>query len=129
MKFNFKTTEEITSSQGNRYKLEVHEDCYQFHWWMKDSWFLLYRFEKDAVTGWPKTSDKKTTDEICKVVHESPGFIPIRDKYVKVALQTNDSNLGKYSQACRIKEDVRLFFLRKKIHPLRPVFNKLFHRS
>ena len=51
--------------------------------------------ERDAVTGLPKTSDKKTTDEICKVVHESPGFIPIRDKYVKVALQTNDSNLGK----------------------------------
>ena len=96
MKFNFKTTEEITSSQGNRYKLEVQEDCYQFHWWMKDSWFLFYRFERDAVTGLPKTSDKKTTNEICKVVHESPGFIPIRDKYVKVALQTNDSNLGKY---------------------------------
>ena len=50
--------------------------------------------QRDAVTGWPKTSDKKTTDEICKVVHDSPGFIPIRDKYVKVALQTNDSNLG-----------------------------------
>ena len=103
MKFNFKTTEEITSSQGNRYKLEVNEDCYQFHWWMKDSWFLFYRFERDAVTGWPKTSDKKTTDEICKVVHESPGFIPIRDKYVKVALQTNDSNLGKYSKVSIIR--------------------------
>ena len=74
----------------------------------------MYRFERDAETGWPKTSDEKTTNEICKVVHESPGFIPIRDKYVKVALQTNDSNLGKYSQACRIKEDVRLLFLRKK---------------
>ena len=95
---------------------------------MKDLWFLMYRFERDAVTGWPKTSDKKTTDEICKVVHESPGFIPIRDKYVKVALQTNDSNLGKYSQACRIKEDVCLFFLRKKIHPVRLFFNKLFRR-
>ena len=55
----------------------------------------MYRFERDAETGWPKTSDEKTTDDICKVVHESPGFIPIRDKYVKVALQTNDSNLGK----------------------------------
>ena len=88
--------EEITSSEGNRYKLEVQEDCYQFHWWMKDSWFLLYRFERNAETGLPKTSDQKTTNEICKVVHESPGFIPIRDKYIKVALQTNDSNLGKY---------------------------------
>ena len=94
MKFNFNTTEEITISQGNRYKLEVEDGFYQLYMWMKDSWFLMYRFERDPKTRGPKTSDKETTLELCKMVHESPGFIPIRDKYVKVALQTNDSNLG-----------------------------------
>ena len=94
MKFNFNTTEEITISQGNRYKLEVQDGFYQLYMWMKDSWFLMYRFERDPTTRGPKTSDKETTLELCKMVHESPGFIPIRDKYVKVALQTSDSNLG-----------------------------------
>ena len=94
LKFNFNTTEEITISQGNRYKLEVQDGFYQLYMWMKDSWFLMYRFERDPTTRGPKASDKETTLELCKMVHESPGFIPIRDKYVKVALQTSDSNLG-----------------------------------
>ena len=74
--------------------MEVEDGFYQLYMWMKDSWFLMYRFERDLKTRGPKTSDKETTLELCKMVHESPGFIPIRDKYVKVALQTSDSNLG-----------------------------------
>ena len=55
--------------------------------------FILYRFERDCSTGWAKISNRETTLEMCTNVYEGPGFIPIRDKYVKIARQTHDSKL------------------------------------
>ena len=46
-----RTTEEIEPCTGYHYKLEVNEDHYNFYWKMKGAYFLLYRFERDTVTG------------------------------------------------------------------------------
>ena len=55
----------------------------------------------DILTGWPKTSDRETTVQLCKTVYESPEFIPIRDKYVKIALQNHNSKLDfLFSDGC-----------------------------
>ena len=86
-------TEEVTISEGDHYKLEVQDTFYQLHWMMGDSYLLMYRFNRDTSTGMALTSDRDSTLELCKNVYYGPGFIPIRDKYVKVALQTNDSKI------------------------------------
>jgi len=93
IKLNMKSTEEVTISEGDHYKLEVHESFYELFWMIKSSYLLMYRFNRDQTTGWAETSDKEATLELCKAVYEGPGFIPIRDKYVKVALQTVDSKI------------------------------------
>ena len=46
-----RATEEIEPCTGDQYKLEVNEDHYNFYWKMKGAFFLLYRFERDVVTG------------------------------------------------------------------------------
>lgn len=46
-----RATEEIEPCTGDQYKLEVNEDHYNFYWKMKGAYFLLYRFERDTVTG------------------------------------------------------------------------------
>jgi len=86
-------TEEVTISEGDQYKLEVQDKFYQLHWMMGGSYLLMYRFNRNTNTGSAQTSDRDSTLELCKNVYEGPGFIPIRDKYVKVALQTNDSKI------------------------------------
>lgn len=92
--FNMKTTEEVSPCQGDQFKVQVEADHYNFYWMMKGSYFLLYRFPRDAVTGLPTTSDKETTLRLCREVYTVPDFIPIRDKYVKISKQTNDSILS-----------------------------------
>jgi len=89
--FNMKTTEEITPCEGDQYKLQVEDEFYNFYWMMKGAYFLLYRFEKDSETKLPRTSDQSVTLQMCQDVYTVPAFIPIRDKYVKVSKQTNDS--------------------------------------
>ena len=86
-----RATEEIEPCTGDQYKLEVNEDHYNFYWKMKGAFFLLYRFERDVVTGLPKTSHQLETHALCEVLYTTPVFIPIRDKYVKVSRQTEDS--------------------------------------
>jgi len=93
LKLNMSATEEVTISEGDQYKLEVQEKFYQLHWMMGGNYLLMYRFDRNTSTGWALTSDRDSTLELCKNVYEGPGFIPIRDKYVKVALQTNDSKM------------------------------------
>ena len=93
IKLNMQSTEEVTISEGDEYKLEVEDEFYQLHWMMKGSYLLMYRFDRSSNTCWAKTSDRETTLELCKNVYEDPGFIPIRDKYVKIALQTNDTKI------------------------------------
>ena len=89
--FNLKITEEISPCQGDQYKLEVQSDHYNFYWRMKGSYLLLYRLERDLESGLPRTSDRETTLRMCEEVYTVPAFIPIRDKYVKISKQTNDS--------------------------------------
>ena len=86
-----KMTEEISPCQGDQYKLEVQPDHYNFYWRMKGSYFLLYRLQRDLQSGLPRTSDRETTLRMCREVYTVPAFIPIRDKYVKISKQTNDS--------------------------------------
>eukprot|EP00092_Neocalanus_flemingeri_P077105 GFUD01095703.1.p1 GENE.GFUD01095703.1~~GFUD01095703.1.p1 ORF type:complete len:280 (-),score=87.59 GFUD01095703.1:257-1096(-) len=93
IKINMESTNEVTISEGDMYKLEVQDKFYQLYWMMKDSYLLMYRFERSSSTGWAKTSDRESTLELCKNVYEGPGVIPIRDKYVKIALQTQDSKI------------------------------------
>ena len=88
-----KSTEKVTISEGDMYKLEVEEKFYQLHWMMKNSYLLMYRFARSTSTGLAEISDRESTLELCKNVYNGPGFIPIRDKYVKVALQTHDSKI------------------------------------
>ena len=92
--FNMNTTEEISPCQGDQYKLQVEADHYNFYWMMKGSYFLLYRFSREADTGRPLTSDRQTTLRLCREVYTTPAFIPIRDKYVKISKQTNDAILS-----------------------------------
>ena len=94
LSFNMKTTEEVSPCQGDQYKLQVEADHYNLYWMMKGSYFLLYRFERDAHSGLAKVSDRETTLRMCEEVYTVPDFIPIRDKYVKVSKQTNDSILS-----------------------------------
>jgi len=94
IKFNMETTEEVTISQGDHYKLEVNQDHYNFYWIMKDSWFLLFRFARRGSSNWGggvETCQAEDTRELCRQLYATPEFVPIRDKYVKIALQTNDS--------------------------------------
>eukprot|EP00090_Calanus_glacialis_P013304 TRINITY_DN21940_c0_g1_i1.p1 TRINITY_DN21940_c0_g1~~TRINITY_DN21940_c0_g1_i1.p1 ORF type:complete len:294 (+),score=84.58 TRINITY_DN21940_c0_g1_i1:43-882(+) len=93
IKLNMESTEEVTISEGDMYKLEVEEKFYQLHWMMKGSYLLMYRFARSTSTGLAEISDRESTLELCKNVYNGPGFIPIRDKYVKVALQTHDSKI------------------------------------
>ena len=86
-------TEDVTISEGNTYRLEVNQGHYNFFWLLKNEWFLLFRFERSTSTGWAVPSNKETTLQLCKEVYEVPYFIPIRDKYVKIARQTNDSKI------------------------------------
>ena len=91
LKFNFEVNEEITIGEGEIYKLEVENDHYQLFWKWKKSWFGLYRFEKNLSTQMPKASHSSTTFDLCKLVHESPEHIPIRDDFVIISIQTLDS--------------------------------------
>jgi len=93
LKLSLSCTEEVTISEGDQYKLEVQDTFYQLHWMMAGSYLLMYRFNRNTSTGLAQTSDRDCTLELCKNVYDGPGFIPIRDKYVKVALQTNDSKI------------------------------------
>jgi len=93
IKLNMQSTEEVTISEGDKYKLEVQDKFYQLHWMMKGSYLLMYRFDRSSSSGGAKTSDRESTLELCKNVYEGPGFIPIRDKYVKMARQTHDSKI------------------------------------
>jgi hypothetical protein len=90
------STEEVTISEGSTYKMEVQDQYYQLHWMMKDSYLLMYRFERSSITGLAKTSDRETTLEMCRNLYEGPGIIPIRDKYVKISLQTHASTIDLY---------------------------------
>ena len=89
--FNLENTEEISPCEGDQYKLEVQADHYNFYWRLKGSYFLLYRLEREVASGLPRTSDRETTLRMCREVYTVPAFIPIRDKYVKISKQTNDS--------------------------------------
>jgi len=93
IKLNMQHTEEVTICAGDKYKLEVQDKFYQLHWMMKGSYLLMYRFDRNPSTGWALTSDRECTMELCRAVYQGPGFIPIRDKYVKVALQTAHSKI------------------------------------
>ena len=97
MKVNLRTSEDILISEGCKYKLEVFESYYELHWKIKESYLLMYRFDRDMDTGLPKISDKENTLEMCKNLYEGPGIIPIRDVYLKIAFKTNDSTLDFYS--------------------------------
>ena len=94
----FARTEDIESCQGERFKLEVAADHYNLHWEMGGDWLLLYRFERESDTGLPRPSDRETTLQLCSQLYTSPGFIPIRDKYIKISRQTNDTKIGKLSK-------------------------------
>ena len=83
----------MTVCEGDKYKLEVEEHYYQLYWMLKDSYYLMYRFQRDAFTHRPKLSDKEATEKMCTDLYEGPGIIPIRDVYVKISLQTQDSKL------------------------------------
>eukprot|EP00090_Calanus_glacialis_P018611 TRINITY_DN28881_c0_g1_i1.p1 TRINITY_DN28881_c0_g1~~TRINITY_DN28881_c0_g1_i1.p1 ORF type:complete len:274 (+),score=62.05 TRINITY_DN28881_c0_g1_i1:40-861(+) len=96
IKLNMLSTEEVTISEGSTYKLEVQDQYYQLHWMMKGSYLLMYRFERSNITGLAKPSDRETALEMCRNLYEGPGIIPIRDKYVKISLQTHDSTLDLY---------------------------------
>ena len=95
-------TEEVTISEGDGYKLKVNSDSYEFFWKLKGDWFLLFRFERDEATGWAIPSTREVTLQLCTEVYQVPDFIPIRDKYVKISRQTDDSKIdffyteGKY---------------------------------
>ena len=90
------STEEVTLCKGSNYKLEVSDKFYELHWMIKDSYLLLYRFERSSLTGLAATCDRATTLKMCKELYEGPGIIPIRDVYVKISLQTHDSTLEFY---------------------------------
>ena len=83
----------MTVCEGDKYKLEVEEQYYQLYWLLKDSYYLMYRFEKDSVTGYPEFTDKEATMTLCEDLYEGPGIIPIRDQYVKISLQTHSNKL------------------------------------
>merc|ERR1712029_179767 len=103
LKLDMGKSEEVTISDGDHYKLEVGSDHYNFYWQLKGDWFLLFRFGRDPATGLAAVSDRETTLRLCREVYEVKAFIPIRDKYVKVSRQTNDSKIdfffteGQYS--------------------------------
>ena len=99
VKFKMDKSEEITISEGEHYKLEVQEKYYNLFWMLKESWLLLYRFARNISTGLPKTSKRGDTLEMCKCLYECPEYIPIRDKYVKISRQTDDSRLDFYYSA------------------------------
>merc|ERR1711915_688010 len=76
---------------GDRYKLEVEREFYQLQWRMKDSWLTMYRFERNVKTGCPEIADREMTLRMLKELHEGPPIIPIRDVYVKIAVQTHNA--------------------------------------
>ena len=76
---------------GDKYKLEVDREFYQLHWRMKDSWLTMYRFERNVETGFPEIADRDMTLKMLKELHEGPPSIPIRDVYVKIAVQTHNT--------------------------------------
>ena len=94
VKLDMTVTEEVTVNRGEDYKLEVGDDHYNFYWRLKGEWLLLFRFGRDKTTGSPIKSDHKMVLQLCQEVYTSPDYIPIRDEYVLVSSQTNDSKIN-----------------------------------
>ena len=73
-------SEQITISEGEHYKLEVQEKCYNLFWMFKESWLLLYRFARNISTGLPKTSKREDTLDMCKCLYETTRLFRAKSK-------------------------------------------------
>jgi len=98
LKLTFSETEEVDCAQGERYRLEVSEKMYLLYLWLKDQWFVLYMFQRDPQTNFPRTVTQEETMDLFSQLYTSTATIGIRDLFIKVSIQTQEARINFNSQ-------------------------------
>ena len=47
----------MTISDGDAYRPEVEDKAYELHWLLNNSYYLMYRVERNTNTGVPRSKD------------------------------------------------------------------------
>jgi arylamine N-acetyltransferase len=66
LRFDCLKTSEAILENGDRYKVEVYQNCYRLSSWMGERWFSLYDFDRPIVSA----TKQEALDDYCALIRD-----------------------------------------------------------